>query len=151
MESHGGEDEVVSEGENEDDDGERGRESDEDENIGEEEVLESTSGSPGDDRPFILPKKWIVNDFLPTMSDKVFKTLRGCYQIPNNIPIHLPGKFERCFSRKTTDDSMYDAMFATGLRLPLTALHHQLANFLGLFVSQIAPNAWRIFIRAKIL
>ena len=151
MESHGGEDEVVSEGENEDDDGERGRESDEDENIGEEEVLESTSGSPRDDRPFILPKKWIVNDFLPTMSDKVFKTLRGCYQIPNNIPIHLPGKFERCFSRKTTDDSMYDAMFATGLRLPLTALHHQLANFLGLFVSQIAPNAWRIFIRAKIL
>ena len=151
MESHGGEDEVVSEGENEDDDGERGRESDEDENIGEEEVLESTSGSPGDDRPFILPKKWIVNDFLPTMSNKVFKTLRGCYQIPNNIPIHLPGKFERCFSRKTTDDSMYDAMFATGLRLPLTALHHQLANFLGLSVSQIAPNAWRIFIRAKIL
>ena len=151
MESHGGEDEVVSEGENEDDDGERGRESDEDENIGEEEVLESTSGSPGDDRPFILPKKWIVNDFLPTMSDKVFKTLRGCYQIPNNIPIHLPGKFERCFSRKTTDDSMYDAMFATGLRLPLTTLHHQLTNFLGLFVSQIAPNAWRIFIRAKIL
>ena len=151
MKSHGGEDEVVNEGENEDDDGERGRESDEDENIGEEEVLESTSGSPGDDRPFILPKKWIVNDFLPTMSDKVFKTLRGCYQIPNNIPIHLPGKFERCFSRKTTDDSMYDAMFATGLRLPLTALHHQLANFLGLFVSQIAPNAWRIFIRAKIL
>ena len=151
MKSHGGEDEVVNEGENEDDDGERGRESDEDENIGEEEVLESTSGSPGDDRPFILPKKWIVNDFLPTMSDKVFKTLRGCYQIPNNIPIHLPGKFERCFSRKTTDDSMYDAMFATGLRLPLTALHHQLANFLGLFISQIAPNAWRIFIRAKIL
>ena len=151
MESHGGEDEVVSEGENEDDDGERGRESDEDENIGEEEVLESTSGSPGDDCPFILPKKWIVNDFLPTMSGKVFKTLCGCYQIPNNIPIHLPGKFERCFSRKTTDDSMYDAMFATGLRLPLTALHHQLANFLGLSVSQIAPNAWRIFIRAKIL
>ena len=151
MESHGGEDEVVSEGENEDDDGEGGRESDKDENIGEEEVLESTSGSPGDDRPFILPKKWIVNDFLPTMSDKVFKTLRGCYQIPNNIPIHLPGKFERCFSRKTTDDSMYDAMFAIGLRLPLTALHHQLANFLGLSVSQIAPNAWRIFIRAKIL
>ena len=123
MKSHGGEDEVVNEGENEDDDGERGRESDEDENIGEEEVLESTSGSPGDDRPFILPKKWIVNDFLPTMSDKVFKTLRGCYQIPNNIPIHLPGKFEKCYSGKTTDIGMYDAMFAVGLRLTVTAFH----------------------------
>ena len=46
---------------------------------------------------------------------------------------------------------MYDAMFAAGLRLPLTALHHKLANFLGLFVSQIAPNAWRNFIGAEIL
>ena len=46
---------------------------------------------------------------------------------------------------------MYDAMFATGLRLPLMALHCQLANFLGLFVSHIAPNAWRIFIGAGIL
>ena len=57
MESCGGEDEVVSEGEEEDDEGERERESDEDENDGDEKVFESTSRSPGDDRPFILPKK----------------------------------------------------------------------------------------------
>ena len=79
MESCGGEDEVVSEGEDKDDEGERERESDEDENDGDEEVLESTSGSPGDDCPFILPKEWTVNDFLSTMSDKVFNTLRDCY------------------------------------------------------------------------
>jgi len=85
------------------------------------------------------------------MSDKVFKTLRVLYQIPNDIPNRLPGKFEKCYSRKTADVGMYDAMFAEGLRLPLTALHHQLANFLGLSVSQIAPNAWRIFIGAEIL
>ena len=46
---------------------------------------------------------------------------------------------------------MYDAMFVAGLRLPLTALHRQLVDFLGLSVSQIAPNAWRTFIGAKIL
>ena len=46
---------------------------------------------------------------------------------------------------------MYDAMFAVGLRLTLTALRHQLANFLGLSVSQVASNAWRIFIGAEIL
>ena len=63
MESCGGEDEVVSEGEEEDDEGERERESDEDENDGDEEVIESTSGSPGDDHPFILPKEWTVNNF----------------------------------------------------------------------------------------
>ena len=46
---------------------------------------------------------------------------------------------------------MYDAMFAADLRLPLTALHHQLVDFLGLSVSQIAPNALRTFIGAEIL
>ena len=49
------------------------------------------------------------------------------------------------------DVGMYDAVYAMGLRLPLTTLHCQLANFLGLSVSQIAPNAWSIFIGAKIL
>jgi len=57
MESCGGEDEVVSKDEDENDEDERGRESDGDENDGDEEVLKSTSGSLGDDRPFILPKK----------------------------------------------------------------------------------------------
>ena len=141
MESCGGEDELVNEDEDEDDEGERGRESDGDENDGKEEVLESTSGSPGDDCPFILPKKWTVDDFLSTMSDKVFNTLRDRYQIPNNIPIHLPRKFEKCYSGKTTNIGMYDAMFTTGLRLPLTTLYRHLANFLGLSISQIAPNA----------
>ena len=110
VESRGGEDEVVSEGEDKDDKGEGGRESDEDENIGEEEVLESNSGSLGDDRPFIPPKKWMVNNFLLTMSDKVFKTLCGRYQILNNIPIHLLRKFERCYSGKAADFGMYDAI-----------------------------------------
>ena len=85
------------------------------------------------------------------MSDKVFKELHTRYQIPKHIPIRLPRENERCCSRRTADIGMYDAMFAAGLRLPLTALHHQLANFLGLSISQIAPNAWRIFISAEIL
>ena len=90
---------------------------------------------PGDDRPFILPEEWTVNDFLLTMLEKIFKNLGAHFQIPDNIPIRLLGKFEKCYKRKTVDVSMYDAMFATGLRLSLTALHHQLANFLGLSIS----------------
>ena len=46
---------------------------------------------------------------------------------------------------------MYDAMFIAGLRLPLTKLHRQLANYLGLSLSQIAPNAWRIFIGVEVI
>ena len=85
------------------------------------------------------------------MTTKIFNNLRDRYQILDNIPIHLPGKYKKCYSRKAADVGMYDAMFAAGLRLPLMALHHQLAIFLGLSVSQISPNAWRIFIRVEIL
>ena len=136
MENYG-KDEIISEGKDE----EERRENDGDENDGDEEVIKSTSGSPGDDRPFILPKEWTINDFLPTMSNKVFKTLRACFQISDNIPVRLPGKFEKCYTRKTADVGMYNAMFAARLRLPLTTLNRQLANFLRLSVNQITPNA----------
>ena len=54
-------------------------------------------------------------------------------------------------SGRTANVGMYDAMLAVGLRLRLMALHHQLADFMGLFVSQITSTAWRIFIGAEIL
>ena len=46
---------------------------------------------------------------------------------------------------------MYDAMYTVGLRLPLMELYRQLADYLGLSVSQITPNAQRIFIGAKVI
>ena len=81
----------------------------------------------------------------------IFKELRTWYQIPKHIPIRLPRENERCYLGRTADVGMYDVMFAAGLRLSLMALHCQLADFLGLSVSQIAPNAWRTFIGAEIL
>ena len=101
--------------------------------------------------PFILPVIWTINEFMSTMTTKIFNNLRDRYQIPNNIPIRLPGKYEKCYFGKTADIGMYDAMFAVGLRLLLMALHRRLAIFLGLSVSQIAPNGCRIFIGAEIL
>ena len=85
------------------------------------------------------------------MSDKIFKELCVKCQIPEHIPIHLPKKNEKCYTGRMADIGMYDAMFAAGLRLSLTALHRQLVDFLGFSVSQIAPNAWRTFIGAEIL
>ena len=118
-----------------------GMDVDGDESDGDEGSSEGTSEGPGDNRPFILPEDWAVNKFLPRMSGKVFRELRVRYQIPNYIPIHLPREDERCYSGRTADVGMYDAMFAAGLRLPLTALHRQLTDFLGISVTQIAPNA----------
>ena len=85
------------------------------------------------------------------MSQKVCDKLCDHFQILENLPLHLPWKFERCYSRKTADVGTYYAMFAAGLRLPLTELHHQLANYPGLSVSQIALNARRIFLGAKVI
>ena len=64
MESYEGEDEVVIEGEYKDDEEEK-RGSDEDKSDSDEKVIESTLGSPRDDHPFIFPKEWTINDFLP--------------------------------------------------------------------------------------
>ena len=75
------------------------------------------------------------------MSDKIFKELHVRYQILEHIPIRLPKENEKCYTGRTANVGMYDAMFATGLRLPLMALHRQLVDYLGLSVSQIAPNA----------
>ena len=111
----GREDEGVEGGINADGDSSDGDDSDGDEGDGEEGL--------GDNRPFILPEDWAVNKFLPRMSNKIFGELRTRYQIADHILIHLPEENETCYSRRIADVGMYDAMFAAGLRLPLTALH----------------------------
>ena len=128
-----------------------GEESDGDESDDGEGSSEGASAGLGDNRPFILPVEWAVNKFLPSMSDKIFSELRVRYQIPEHILICLPHENEKCYTGKTADVGMYDAMFVAGLRLLLTALYRQLVNYLGLSVSQIAPNAWRTFIGVEIL
>jgi len=65
--------------------------------------------------------------------------------------MRLPRKFEKCYLGKTADVGMYDTMFTAGLRLPLTELHCQLANYLGLSISPIAPNVWRIFLEDEVI
>lgn len=102
---------------------EEGEENDEkvDRGEGDEEVVyQVDSNGP---RPFILPFIWTMNDFYLTMSHNVLKKLCDHFQIPNNIHICLSRKFKKCYLGKTVDVSMYDAMFAIGLRLPLTELH----------------------------
>ena len=118
VEEERGEDECEGSDINVDGDDSDGGDSDRDEG-----PSEGSSEGPGDNHPFILPQDWAVNKFLPRMSDKVFGELRTRYQIPDHIPICLHEENEICYSGRTTDVGMYDAMFATSLRLPLTALH----------------------------
>ena len=51
-----------------------------------------------------------MNDFYPTMSLKVFNNLCNRYQIPKHFPLWLPRKFKKCYSGRTADVDMYDAI-----------------------------------------
>ena len=42
-------------------------------------------------------------------------------------------------------------MLKADLRFPLSSLHRELLKYLGLSVSQISPNAWRVFIAIEVL
>ena len=75
-------------------------------------VDESQSGSSGDSknespirfvtgpnglRQFLVPLMWTVNEFNSIIKRPYFETLRERYQIPTNVPINLPLKFEKCY------------------------------------------------------
>ena len=46
---------------------------------------------------------------------------------------------------------MYEQMFKTGLRFLLSAFHHRLLQYLGLAITQISPNAWKVFLGVEVL
>ena len=46
---------------------------------------------------------------------------------------------------------MYEQALKAGLRFPLNSLKRELLQHLGLSVSQISPNAWRVFIAMEVL
>ena len=98
----------------------------------------------------MLPE-WTVNNFVSTIKENHFKTLRENYQILENIPIRLPYTSEKYYYDGVEGVGMYEQMLKAELRFPLSTLHHELLRCLGLSVNQVSPNAWRIFIAMEIL
>ena len=84
---------------------------------------------------------WTINDFNSTIKQKHFNTHREKYQIPIDIPLRLPFKYEKCYYEGAEDIKVYEQMLKVGLRFPLSALHGHLLQYQGLAVSQISPNA----------
>ena len=129
-------------------------ENDMDEVLGNEESNESplrTVVNLDGLRNFVLPLIWTIDDFSSTIQRKHFNTLRDRYQIPVDVPICLPYKFEKCYYLDAPNVGMYEQMFKVGFRLPLSALHHHLAQYLGLAITQISSKAWRIFLGTEVL
>ena len=92
-------------------------------------------------REFVMLPELTVNNFMSTIKETHFKTLRAIYQIPDYIPIRLPYKSEKCYYNGVDDVGVYEQVFKAGLRFPLNSLKRELLQHLGLSVSQISPNA----------
>ena len=122
----------------------------EDSDGGEEQRIKSIVGT-NELREFVMLPKWTVNAFTSTIKEAHFKTLKANYQIPDYIPIRLPYKSEKCYYEGVDDVRVYEQVLKAGLRFPLNSLHHELLKYLGLSVSQISPNAWRVFIAMEVL
>ena len=117
---------------------------------GEDQRIKSVIDTDGL-REFVILPEWTVNAFTSTIKEAHIKTLRANYQIPDHIPIHLPYKSEKCYYERIDGVGVYEQMLKAGLRFPLSSLHHELLKYLGLSISQISPNAWRVFIAMEVL
>ena len=92
-------------------------------------------------REFITLPIWTINDFTFTIKESHFKTLREKYQIHINIPLRLHNESEKCYYKGVEGVEVYEQMLKAGLKFPLSSLHCQLLQYLGLAVTQISPNA----------
>ena len=117
---------------------------------GEEQRIKFVVGTVGL-REFVMLPEWTVNSFTSTIKEAHFKTLRANYQIPDYISIRLPYKSKKCYYEGVDGVGVYKQVLKAGLRFPLNSLHRELLKYLGLSVSQISPNAWRVFIAMEVL
>ena len=92
-------------------------------------------------RKFIMLPEWAVHKFRSVIKEKHFSTFRANFQIPNYIPIRLPYVLEKCYYDGVEGVGVYEQMLKAGLWFPLSTLHRELLNYLGLSVTQISPNA----------
>ena len=58
---------------------------------------------------------------------------------------------EKCYYKGVEGVGVYEQMLKAGLKFPLSSLHCQLLQYLGLVVTQISPNAWRVFLDVEVL
>ena len=84
---------------------------------GEEQTLRFVIGANGL-REFIMLPEWIVNNFISTIKENHFRTLRENYQIPENIPIRLPYKSKKCYYNDVEGVGIYEQMLKAGLSSP---------------------------------
>jgi len=74
-----------------------GSENDSSEDIGNDEPPIQSDIGPDGFKESIMLLLWTINDFNSSIKECHFNTLREKYQIPINIPMRLPFKWEKCY------------------------------------------------------
>ena len=90
--------------------------------IGAEPPTQSIIGLDGL-REFIILPLWTINNFVSSIKESHFKTLREKYQIPDHILLCLPYKSEKCYYEGVEGVGIYEQMVKVGLKFLLSALH----------------------------
>lgn len=81
---------------------------------------------------------------------KKLTSLRGWYQIPDNLNSRLATPGEWCCTPNLGVD-IYKAYLLGGLRLPLNAFDREILHRLGIGINKLNPKAWRPIISMQVL
>ena len=57
----------------------------------------------------------------------------------------------KCYYKGVKDVGVYEQMLKAGLSFPLSTLHRRLLQYLGLALTQISSNSWRVFLGDEVL
>ena len=63
--------------------------------------------------------------------------------------MRLPSKRDKYYYKGVEEVNVYEQMLKAGLRFLLSTLHCHLLQYLGLVVTQISLDAWRVFLGAE--
>jgi len=109
-----------------------------------------TSPSGWSYRDIVLPQIWLVNDFPSKMMKDAFGRLHLHFQIPEDVLIRKACRGKMSHEGDEWHRFLWGILHCR-LTLPFSYLHRWLADYLGISIYQIAPNAWRIFIGDEVL
>jgi len=90
-------------------------------------------------------------DIPSKIDEKRLYTLRGKYQITDEVNPRLATPSEWCCTPNSPGVGIYEAYLLGGLRLALNAFARELLHRLSIGANQLNPNGWRTIVAMQVL